>query len=955
MARCLRRDEYTVGWVCALPDELTAAQVMLDEEHQNLPPNGNDANIYTLGCIGKHNVVLACLPAGQTGNNSAAAVAMQMKASFPAVQFGLMVGIGGGVPNKEADIRLGDVVVSQPGNGHGGVVQYDFGKSTPNGFQRTGFLNAPSQILLSAVTKLRSNQDRGTNNLSPHLSKLSNLPKFVRDEAGSDVLFKVAYNHVKGDGCASCAVVGRVQRKERTNNTPTVHYGTIASGNQVMRDGATRNKVSSEFGGVLCFEMEAAGLMNTFPCLVIRGICDYADSHKNKRWQPYAAATAAAYAKELLSVIPTVSLASERSTSDVRHQKINEFLQLLYNKACIYAETKNRNRERVPGTCEWFTSHELFKQWNSKTDGRHSRLLYVTADPGCGKSVLSRYLIDQVLPGPQRIICYFFFKDDFDDQKSALRAICTILHQLLDLNRHLITTAILNTFGSRKEKLFESYSELWDIFIKAASHQETVCVLDALDECQDQERKQLISAVASIQAYGPKFLLTSRPYNYIRADIDGRLKSPIDSIHIQGDQGHTVGTIIKEIQLVLDSRINETAKRFSLEPDELDLMRQQLGSIPNRTYLWITLLFDGLLDGKTGITKADIIALSSKVPQSVYDAYEKILNRTADHKAARKLLHIVLGAKRPLSLPELAICLVCEENCSSTQVAEKLVPHKRIKAHLRDLCGLFVVVVDDKVYLLHQTAREFLVHNNRPVPSQASVTSKFQNYTFKASRTDSTASNSWQHSITGTATDTVLAEISITYLHQNVAEQYPSLLDYTAINWASHYRASAECFQRQWTSAALEVCANNKIQMQWIKTYNNQSVIPIFGSPLCLASALGLKEVVQQLLGTGEISASPKKSKFGQTTRRVVSALRFKRKARQLLDTGRVEVDSKDTEYGRTPLSWAAENGHEAVVQQLLNTGRVEIDSKDKYGRTPLSWAAENGHEAVVRKLADQG
>lgn len=61
---------------------------------------------------------------------------------------------------------------------------------------------------------------------------------------------------------------------------------------------------SSDLGDIICVEMEAAGLMDSFPCLVIRGICDYADSHKNKKWQPYAAATAAAYMKELLSVIP---------------------------------------------------------------------------------------------------------------------------------------------------------------------------------------------------------------------------------------------------------------------------------------------------------------------------------------------------------------------------------------------------------------------------------------------------------------------------------------------------------------------------------------------------------------------------------------------------------------------------------------------------------------------------
>ncbi|GMG13000.1 unnamed protein product [Aspergillus oryzae] len=324
MARRLSHHDYTVGWVCALPDEMTAAQEMLDEEHQNLPSNHTDSNIYTLGSIGAHNVVLACLPAGQTGTNSAVAVAMQMKTTFPAVRFGLMVGIGGGVPSKEADIRLGDVVVSQPGNGHGGVVQYDFGKSTPSGFKRTGFLNAPPTILLAAVTKLRSNLDRGRSSLSPHLSKLGDLPKFSRDQAGSDLLFEAEYNHSGEDTCLSCTTARTIQRKERADNIPMIYYGAIASGNQVLRDGVERDKISLEFGGVLCFEMEAAGLMNTFPCLVIRGICDYADSHKNKRWQPYAAGTAAAYAKELLGVIPAVDV--------VNTQTVDEALRV--NKDC---------------------------------------------------------------------------------------------------------------------------------------------------------------------------------------------------------------------------------------------------------------------------------------------------------------------------------------------------------------------------------------------------------------------------------------------------------------------------------------------------------------------------------------------------------------------------------------------------------------------------------------------
>ena len=319
--RRLSRNDYNVGWVCALPIELAAAHEMLDEEHQSLPPDPDDTNLYTLGRIAEHNVVIACLPAGQVGTYSAAVVAVQMKSKFNAIRFGLMVGIGGGVPSAEVDIRLGDVVVSQPHQGHGGVVQYDFGKSTPSGFERTGFLNTPPTILLNSLAKLQANYNRNRANLSTHLSKLSHLPKFARDNAGPDILFDATYKHTGGATCGSCSGDRVVERPPRESGEIVVHYGTIASGNQVMRDGATRDRVSSEFGSVLCFEMEAAGLMNRFPCLVIRGICDYADSHKNKRWQAYAAGTAAAYAKEVLSVIPAAEVVTTPTGDETRDGK----------------------------------------------------------------------------------------------------------------------------------------------------------------------------------------------------------------------------------------------------------------------------------------------------------------------------------------------------------------------------------------------------------------------------------------------------------------------------------------------------------------------------------------------------------------------------------------------------------------------------------------------------------
>lgn len=322
MAHHLRtHEDYLIGIICALAIEKAAVVAMLDEIHPQLREANGDENEYTFGRIGFHNVVVACLPAGLMGNSPAAIVANNMQRSFP-IKFGLMVGVGGGVWSKKNDIRLGDVVVSQPAGSHGGVVQWDFGKMGKDGkFQRTGSLDKPPLVLLHALQSLKEREITDGVSLEASISlMIRNKPRMGETYryrgAENDQLFEAAYDHEGDETCEACNNRWLVQRPARKYSTPKIHYGNIASGNEVMRHGTTRDKIANE-EGVICFEMEAAGLMDHFRCLVVRGICDYADSHKNKIWQPYAAATASAYAREILlsiseriaknSRLPTVS------------------------------------------------------------------------------------------------------------------------------------------------------------------------------------------------------------------------------------------------------------------------------------------------------------------------------------------------------------------------------------------------------------------------------------------------------------------------------------------------------------------------------------------------------------------------------------------------------------------------------------------------------------------------
>jgi nucleoside phosphorylase len=321
-------EDYQIGVICALPIEQAAMVAMLDDLHPKLKKENGDENEYTLGRIGVHNIVIACLPAGLKGNGRAAIVANNMRHSFP-IKFGLMVGVGGGVWSKKDDIRLGDVVVSQPTGAHGGVVQWDYGKAEQGGkFRRTGSLNKPPLVLLHALQTLQIFHETDGIDIREALSiMIKNKPhmakKYKYQGAEHDQLFNAIYDHKGDDECEGCDTQSMTRRPPREDSTPEVHYGNIASGNQVMKDGVTRDRIA-KVEHVICFEMEAAGLMDGFPCLVIRGICDYADSHKNKRWQPYAAATAAAFARVLLGLIDgqhnPLDTAAATAAADAREQ-----------------------------------------------------------------------------------------------------------------------------------------------------------------------------------------------------------------------------------------------------------------------------------------------------------------------------------------------------------------------------------------------------------------------------------------------------------------------------------------------------------------------------------------------------------------------------------------------------------------------------------------------------------
>ncbi|POR34530.1 Vegetative incompatibility protein HET-E-1 [Tolypocladium paradoxum] len=481
-------DLYTIGWITALPIECAAATALLDDRHntpEGFEQHQSDTNSYTWGRMGEHNIVIASLPARVYGTTFAATTASNLLSSLPQIRIGLVVGIGGGIarPVQDRDIRLGDVVVGQPDGIAGGVVQYDLGKAKPNetwerkgrardrGIHDSG--SAPSDV---------EGQPRMTR-------PKSKVPGFVHQGFENDRLFKPTYNHAGGSTCAKCEASWEVERDQRNTTDPEIHCGVIASGNTLVKDATTRDIIAEVVGAdCVCFEMEAAGLMNHFSCLVIRGICNYADSHTNDRWQRYASATAAA--RRCLIAFP-LSLGPPSTPAEE------------HNPTCF----PNTRVELLDQITQW------------AENSRAESIFWLNGMAGTGKSTISR-TISRSFDRAGNLGASFFFKRGDGDRGSSSKLFTTVAAQLATSRPAVapyIKNAIDADFAIGNKGLREQFDKLVLQPLSAVSLNErgarcTIILIDALDECEIEDKvKLIIDLFGHARILGLRYFITSRP------------------------------------------------------------------------------------------------------------------------------------------------------------------------------------------------------------------------------------------------------------------------------------------------------------------------------------------------------------------------------------------------------------------------------------------------------------
>lgn len=653
------------------------------------------------------------------------------------------------------------------------------------------------------------------------------------------------------------------------------------------------------------------------------------------------------YGEELIGIQKHISAVYESSQlREQQHRQDDREAEVLRTLWSEYKGDKDSNPARVVGTCEWFLEDERFLDWR---DSKSSKLLWVSAGPGCGKSVLSRALVDErrvCTNAMASTVCYFFFKDGQEKRMHGANALCAILHQIFQSKTNLIAHG-LPSQKNCGDNLRNSFSELWDILIKATEEPEAgeiVCILDALDECKKNEREQLITKLIDFfsgikihqnRSFPLKFLVTSRHYY----DIEQKFKPLSDvSTFVRFDGNDRSDLIAKEINLVIDAKVPEIAADFSTE--HCERICDRLKNMNNRTYLWLFLTIDIITRSPAKYGKKSIIdELLSSLPPDISDAYERILGRSSDPEIAYTLLQLIVATTRPLTLGEanVALTLAMQKPPPESRREVDLWPLSNFESIVQDICGLFVSVHDGKLSLIHQTAREFLLGT---------------------SDSHSKDSGKWQGCFDITEAHGTISKVCLDYLSfDDVAgregseceDGYTRLFDYAAKNWPDHYKLQSSKLAKNSRTAAHMLCNAGASGGPWLENYEGRIETRKSASLTVVASMLGLVDVVEELLTEGaDVNA---KDDFHGSALQAASYTCHYEVVQVLLENG-ADINAQGGFGGA--LHAAAIASHYQMVQMLIEKG-ADVNPHVREYNTPLQVAAAHGSPEVVQLLLEEG
>ena len=384
-------------------------------------------------------------------------------------------------------------------------------------------------------------------------------------------------------------------------------------------------------------------------------------------------------------------------------------LQSLYKTD--YEFNRLRNPERAPNTCQWFLRHEMYRAWRKSPE---SSLLWISADPGCGKSVLASFLVDEFRScefqaNMPATVCHFFFKDDNDTQRRAHFAIATILHQLFSNHPELLAHAV-SELQLKGNAFINEFHTIWNILLRALADSKcgnVIWVIDALDECEEGSRHELMKVLVkffrnlNLASHSwLKIILTGRPYRELERGFQ-----LLPSIRLRAEDDDTGRA--EDVKRAVNHRVEMMAQSLGIRhADRINALKNSLITRANETFLWTSLVLDELDKSLEG-SEEQIKQTINQIPPSLDAVYERILHRSPDRQRAKTILFIILAAPRPLTLQEMNVALaVGQDTATMVELERRMMPN--VEASVKQICGFFVRVIKSRIFLVHQTAREFL-------------------------------------------------------------------------------------------------------------------------------------------------------------------------------------------------------------------------------------------------------
>ncbi|KAL6810607.1 WD40-repeat-containing domain protein [Trichoderma camerunense] len=710
------RDEFEVALVCALPLEYDAISLLFDEfwdeDGDRYGRAIGDLNTYTTGRFGNFDVVLVLLP--NTGNVSAASATASLRSSYSGLRLVILTGTCGGVPFSGTgdEILLGDVIISRT------VIQYDHGRQCPDDFKARDttedILGRPNKDIRGLVTFLETElaRERLEKRAAVFLKQIQDLPPKGNRRSADIYKYPGARSddqHIIKRRRLETNRESKPQDFCEESQTPSIFIGRFGSSDTVIKSGKRRDEIAKHYG-VIAFETEAAGVWDELPCIIVKGISNYADGHGNKHWQDFAAATAACVAKALVERYTK----TDKTFRTQIEQQMKELMENKENNQCLQdlRQTDPRDdKTRIQRTkghllkdsYRWILDHADFKKWwyNSQYG-----LLWIKGDPGKGKTMLLCGIIDEIEDSITTQCLSYFFCQATELQLNNATAVLRGLIYMIIMQRPALISHVRKKYDHSGKKLFEDGNS-WEALSKTLlailndpSLTDAILIIDALDECVEGLSRLLEFINQASCSSRAKWIVSSRNWPIIEKSLEDTMHGVKLCLELNES------LVSAAVQSFIRYKVQHLKTKKSYDKNTQIEIEQYLMSNAHGTFLWVALVCQELADPR--VRKRHTLQKLKSYPSGLDALYKRMMENiydSLDAEVCQQILAITSVVYRPITLSELSCLLESHIDNDDEDELKEII----------GFCGSFLTIREETIYFIHQSAKDFLLEK---VPDQ---------------------------------------------------------------------------------------------------------------------------------------------------------------------------------------------------------------------------------------------